>query len=341
MGVMAPGVPGVVGLINGDPTILVGTEPVLDLGLLPVKDSDLKMPQAMWPLELLATLPNLATASKTCWLGSTGMASRGGPIMAASSGDTSPPPSLEPDGRLTNEFRLDCDADELPECVLGVMAPGVPLKDAVRELLRDGARDGVPDGIWLPTGSGASLVGGSMLYLSNVGVPGIGEPPMDELPLTGAVWAALDSRWSWYARACRWYCLCFDWFHDESVRGAADVDVDAKLSLSSSPPPLLSLLSHGRKLCRFLSVEDRRLMILAGRCCSRERDGASFGRAVAAPLASVLVVGDIAAGSLLAGSRLSRKYGASAMLGSDAGGGCDSRRAGVWLSVSLGMLIWC
>lgn len=225
------------------------------------------------------------------------------------------------------------------------MAPGVPLKDAVRELLRDGAKDGVPDGIWLPTGKGASLVGGSMLYLSNVGVPGIGEPPMDELPLTGAVLAALDSRWSWYARACRWYCLCFDWFHEESAMGAAVevVVAAARLSLSSSAPPLLSLLSHGRKLCRFLSVEDRLLMILAGRCCSRERDGASFGLRLA--LASVLVVGDIAAGSLLAGSRFRWKYGvvigASAMLGSAAvGGGCDCRRA-VWPSVSLGMLIWC
>lgn len=47
IGVMAPGVPGVVGLINGEPTILVGTEPVLDLGLLPVKDNDRKMPQAI------------------------------------------------------------------------------------------------------------------------------------------------------------------------------------------------------------------------------------------------------------------------------------------------------
>lgn len=330
---MAPGVPGVVGLINGDPTILVGTEPVLDLGLLPVKDKDLKMPQAMCPLELLATFPNLATASKTCWLGSTGIASRGGPIIAASSGDANPPPAAEPDGRLTNEFRLDCDADEFPECVFGVMAPGVPLKDAVRELLREGARDGVPDGIWLPTGNGASLVGGTMLYLSKVGVPGMGEPPMDEFPLTGAVLAALVRRWSWYARACRWYCFCFDWFHDES----AGVDVGGRLSLSSSP--LLSLLSHGRKLCRFLSVDVRRLMMLAGRCCSRERVGSSFGRAVA--FVSVLVVGDIAAGSLLAGSKLRWKYGvwASAMLGS-AAGGCDSRRA-VWSSVSFGMLIWC
>lgn len=269
--------------------MLVGTEPVLDLGLLPVKDRDLKMPQAICPLELLATFPNLATASKTCWLGSTGIASRGGPIMAASSGETSPP---EPEGRLTNEFRFDWDADELPECVFGVMAPGVPLKDAVRELLRDGASDGVPDGIWLPTGRGASLVGGTMLYLSKVGVPGMGEPPMDEFPLTGAVLAALDMRWSWYARACRWYCLCLDWFHDES----AGVDV-GMLAVSSSP--LLSLLSHGRKLCRFLSVDVRRLMMLAGR--SRDRDRPRFGRAVA--VVSVLVVGDIAAGSLWAGSR--------------------------------------
>lgn len=158
---------------------------------------------------------------------------------------------------------------------------GVPLNEAVRELLLDGANDGVPDGIWFPTGRGASLVGGTILYLSKVGVPGI-----LELPETGAVLAALDSRWSWYARACKWYCLCLDWFHDASSGVLVGITVG-----SSS----LSRFNQGKKECRFLSVEVRREMILAGR--SRDLEVVNFGRVV-----SVLEVGDT--GSLFAGSKL-------------------------------------
>lgn len=63
-------------------------------------------------------------------------------MIAASSGDTSP---VEPEGRLTNELRLEADAEELPECEFGVASPGVALNDGVLELFLDWAGEGTCD----------------------------------------------------------------------------------------------------------------------------------------------------------------------------------------------------